>query len=116
MIEKEPITVVISEKGWIRGMKGHLADFAGLQFKDGDALKTAFHANTTDKLVIVTTGGKAYTLGADKLPGGRGQSHFRWHHNGHPWPRNRRGPARRLQTPGPCGSCSHEAHRNRIRS
>ncbi|WP_394689924.1 DNA topoisomerase IV subunit A [Hoeflea sp.] len=72
MIEKEPITVVISEKGWIRGMKGHLPDFAGLQFKDGDALKTAFHANTTDKLVIVTTGGKAYTLGADKLPGGRG--------------------------------------------
>jgi DNA gyrase/topoisomerase IV subunit A len=43
-----------------------------LQFKDGDALKLAFHANTTDKLVIVTTGGKAYTLGADKLPGGRG--------------------------------------------
>jgi topoisomerase-4 subunit A len=72
MIEKEPISVVISEKGWIRGMKGHLADFAGLQFKDGDALKIAFHANTTDKLVIVTTGGKAYTLGADKLPGGRG--------------------------------------------
>jgi topoisomerase-4 subunit A len=72
MIEKEPITVVISEKGWIRGMKGHLADYAGLQFKDGDKLKLAFHANTTDKLVIVTTGGKAYTLGADKLPGGRG--------------------------------------------
>ncbi|WP_417407745.1 DNA topoisomerase IV subunit A [Hoeflea sp.] len=72
MIEKEPITVVISEKGWIRGMKGHMADYAGLQFKDGDSLKLAFHANTTDKLVIVTTGGKAYTLGADKLPGGRG--------------------------------------------
>ena len=67
MIEKEPITVVISEKGWIRGMKGHMADYAGLQFKDGDSLKLAFHANTTDKLVIVTTGGKAYTL-----PGGRG--------------------------------------------
>jgi topoisomerase-4 subunit A len=72
MIEKEPITVVISEKGWIRAMKGHMADYAGLQFKDGDKLKLAFHANTTDKLVIVTTGGKAYTLGADKLPGGRG--------------------------------------------
>ncbi|MDP2734286.1 MAG: DNA gyrase subunit A, partial [Hoeflea sp.] len=72
MIEKEPITVVISEKGWIRGMKGHLADHAGLQFKDGDALKLAFPAYTTDKVVIVTTGGKAYTLGADKLPGGRG--------------------------------------------
>jgi topoisomerase-4 subunit A len=72
MIEKEPITVVISEKGWIRAMKGHMADYASLQFKDGDKLKLAFHANTTDKLVIVTTGGKAYTLGADKLPGGRG--------------------------------------------
>ena len=53
-------------------MKGHMADYAGLQFKDGDKLKIAFHANTTDKLLIVTTGGKAYTLGADKLPGGRG--------------------------------------------
>ncbi len=72
MIEKEPITVVISEKGWIRGMKGHLADHAALQFKDGDALKLAFPAHTTDKIVVVTTGGKAYTLGADKLPGGRG--------------------------------------------
>ncbi len=72
MIEKEPITVVISEKGWIRGMKGHLADFTALTFKDGDALKLAFPAYTTDKLVILTTGGKAYTLGGDKLPGGRG--------------------------------------------
>src|SRR5690606_12487909 len=72
MIEKEPITVVISEKGWIRGLKGHIADYSGLQFKDGDSLKIAFPANTTDKLVIVTTGGKAYTLGGDKLPSGRG--------------------------------------------
>ncbi|MDP2122020.1 MAG: DNA topoisomerase IV subunit A [Hoeflea sp.] len=72
MIEKEPITVVISDKGWIRGMKGHMAEYASLQFKDGDALKLAFPAYTTDKIVIVTTGGKAYTLGADKLPGGRG--------------------------------------------
>ncbi|MAY63775.1 MAG: DNA topoisomerase IV subunit A [Rhizobiales bacterium] len=72
MIEKEPITVVISEKAWIRGMKGHISDYSTLTFKDGDKLKTAFPAHTTDKLVIVTTGGKAYTLGADKLPGGRG--------------------------------------------
>ena len=72
MIEKEPITVVISEKAWIRGMKGHISDYSTLAFKDGDKLKTAFPAHTTDKLVIVTTGGKAYTLGADKLPGGRG--------------------------------------------
>ncbi|MFD1327160.1 DNA topoisomerase IV subunit A [Mycoplana ramosa] len=72
MIEKEPVTVVISEKGWIRALKGHLADVSGLQFKEGDALKVAFPAQTTDKILIVTTGGKVYTLGADKLPGGRG--------------------------------------------
>ncbi|MGB3814869.1 MAG: DNA topoisomerase IV subunit A [Shinella sp.] len=72
MIEKEPVTVVISEKGWIRALKGHIADTSGLQFKEGDALKVAFPAQTTDKVLILTTGGKAFTLGADKLPGGRG--------------------------------------------
>lgn len=72
MIEKEPVTVVISQKGWIRALKGHIADTAGLTFKEGDALKLTFPAQTTDKLLLLTTGGKAYTLGADKLPGGRG--------------------------------------------
>ncbi len=72
MIEKEPITVVISEKGWIRALKGHIADTSSLQFKDGDGLKVSFPAQTTDKILIFTTGGKAYTLGGDKLPGGRG--------------------------------------------
>jgi len=72
MIEKEPITVVVSEKGWIRALKGHLNDLGSLQFKEGDALKVSFHAQTTDKIIIFTTGGKAFTLGADKLPGGRG--------------------------------------------
>ena len=72
MIEKEPITVVISEKGWIRALKGHISDTSTLQFKEGDGLKVAFPAQTTDKILIVTTGGKAYTLGGDKLPGGRG--------------------------------------------
>ena len=72
MIEKEPVTVVLSQKGWIRAMKGHLADFATLSFKEGDALATAFHAETTDRLVLFTTGGKFYTLDAAKLPGGRG--------------------------------------------
>ena len=71
MIEKEPITVVISEKGWIRALKGHV-DTSGVSFKEGDSLKLAFPAQTTDKLLIVTTGGRAFTLGADKLPGGRG--------------------------------------------
>ena len=72
MIEREPVTVVVSEKGWLRAMKGHLADFSQLAFKEGDGLKLAFHAQTTDKVLVFTTGGKFYTIGADRLPGGRG--------------------------------------------
>ncbi|WP_320196596.1 DNA topoisomerase IV subunit A [Agrobacterium rosae] len=72
MIEKEPVTIVISQKGWIRALKGHMTDTSALTFKEGDGPKLAFLAQTTDKLLLVTTGGKAYTLGADKLPGGRG--------------------------------------------
>jgi topoisomerase-4 subunit A len=72
MIEKEPVTVVVSEKGWLRAMKGHLTDMAALAFKEGDSLKLAFHAQTTDKVLVFSTGGKAYTIGADRLPGGRG--------------------------------------------
>ena len=72
MVEKEPVTVVVSEKGWLRAMKGHLADFAALTFKEGDALKLAFHAQTTDKVLVFTTGGKFFTIGVDRLPGGRG--------------------------------------------
>jgi topoisomerase-4 subunit A len=72
MIEREPVTVVVSEKGWLRAMKGHLSDHASLTFKEGDSLKIAFHAQTTDKILVFTTGGKFYTIGADRLPGGRG--------------------------------------------
>ncbi|AMD61391.1 DNA topoisomerase IV subunit A [Rhizobium pusense] len=72
MIEKEPVTIVISQKGWIRALKGHMSDTSTLTFKEGDGPKLAFPAQTTDKLLLLTTGGKAYTLGADKLPGGRG--------------------------------------------
>lgn len=72
MIEKEPVTVVISQKGWMRAMKGHLASTDALTFKEGDELFLAFHAQTTDKLLVMTTGGKFYTIGADRLPGGRG--------------------------------------------
>ena len=72
MIEKEPITVVVSEKGWLRAMKGHLTDHSLFSFKEGDSLKLAFPAQTTDKIIIFTTGGKFYTIGADRLPGGRG--------------------------------------------
>ena len=72
MIEREPVTVVVSEKGWLRAMKGHLSDYSQLSFKEGDGLKLAFHAQTTDKILVFTTGGKFYTIGADRLPGGRG--------------------------------------------
>ena len=72
MIEREPVTVVVSDKGWLRAMKGHLADFSTLAFKEGDGLKLAFHAQTTDKILVLTTGGKFFTIAADRLPGGRG--------------------------------------------
>jgi len=72
MIEKEPITVVISQKGWIRALKGHQSDLSSLTFKQDDSLKLHLLAETTDKLLVFTTGGKFFTLGADKLPGGRG--------------------------------------------
>lgn len=72
MIEREPITVVVSDKGWIRTLKGHNNDLARLDFKQGDKLRLAFKAETTDKLVVVATGGRFYTLDASKLPGGRG--------------------------------------------
>ena len=73
LIEKEPVTVVLSQKGFLRAMRGHLADLSGLSFREGDGLKLAFPALTTDKLVLLSTDGRAFTLGADKLPGGRGQ-------------------------------------------
>jgi len=64
--------VVMSEKGWIRAMKGKMDDLSGLKFKEGDKLGFAVPAETTDKIIIFATNGKFYTLGADKLPGGRG--------------------------------------------
>jgi topoisomerase-4 subunit A len=73
MVEREPIMVVVSEKGWIRAMKGHAVDIAKLEFKAGDRLLTAFPAETTDKVLVFSTKGRFYTLAGDKLPGGRGQ-------------------------------------------
>jgi len=72
MTEREPVTVIVSEKGWIRAMKGHGIDTAALAFKTDDRLKVAFPAETTDRIVVASTGGRFYTLSADKLPGGRG--------------------------------------------
>ncbi|RMF08160.1 MAG: DNA topoisomerase IV subunit A [Alphaproteobacteria bacterium] len=72
MMEKEPVTVILSQKGWLRAMRGHVEDTAKLQFKQGDALKRAIHAQTTDTLVLFASNGKFFSLGIDKLPGGRG--------------------------------------------
>ncbi len=72
MIEREPITVVVSEKGWVRTLKGHIDDLSRLEFKQGDKLRIAFKAETTDKLIVFSTGGRFFTLDASKLPGGRG--------------------------------------------
>jgi topoisomerase-4 subunit A len=72
MIEKEPITVVLSDKGWIRTIKGHGADTSKLAFKDGDRLRQILQAQTTDTLLLFATNGRFYSLAADKLPGGRG--------------------------------------------
>ena len=71
-VEREPITVVLSDKGWIRALKGHLADGAELKFKDGDKLRIMVTCETTDKLCLFATNGRAYTLKASELPRGRG--------------------------------------------
>jgi topoisomerase-4 subunit A len=71
-VEREPVTVVISEKGWVRTLKGHVADLSSLAFKTDDKLDHAFFAETTSKLLAFGTNGKFYTLDVAKLPGGRG--------------------------------------------
>jgi topoisomerase-4 subunit A len=72
MVEREPITIVVSEKGWVRTLKGQMADLSSLVFKTDDKLGFAFFAETTSKLLLLSTNGKFYTLDASKLPGGRG--------------------------------------------
>jgi topoisomerase-4 subunit A len=74
MIEKEPITVILSQRGWIRAMKGHLAleQVADLKWREGDGPFIHFHAQTTDRLALFASNGRVYTLGGDKLPSARG--------------------------------------------
>jgi len=72
MIEKAPVTVILSARGWIRGASGHEPLDREFKFKEGDGPAFAFHAQTTDKLLIAADNGRFYTLGADKLPGARG--------------------------------------------
>jgi topoisomerase-4 subunit A len=70
-VEREPITVILSEKGWIRAQKGHLAADAELRFKEGDGLHLAVHAQTTDRIVLFATNGRAFTLKGEAVPRGR---------------------------------------------
>jgi len=72
LIEREPITVVVTQKGWIRALKGHGVDLSNLQYKGDDGLAFAFPTETTAKILLLSTDGKAFTLEASKLPGGRG--------------------------------------------
>jgi topoisomerase-4 subunit A len=74
MIEKEPITVILSQRGWIRAMKGHLAldQVADLKWREGDGPFIHFHAQPTDRLALFASNGRAYTLSGDKLPSARG--------------------------------------------
>ena len=72
MIEREPVTVICSEKGWIRAVGGHLADTSDIKYKEGDRRRFLMHAETTDKLLVFATNGRFYTIGVDRLPRGRG--------------------------------------------
>ena len=72
MIEREPITVICSKMGWIRAMKGHQALDSEFKFKDGDEARFAFHAETTDKLIVAGSNGRFFTVLGANLPGGRG--------------------------------------------
>jgi len=71
-ISKEPVTIVLSKMGWIRALKGKVEDLSSLKFKDGDGPDFTVAAHTTDQIIMFASNGKFYTLGADKLPGGRG--------------------------------------------
>jgi topoisomerase IV subunit A len=73
-VEREPVTIVCSDKGWIRAAKGHLDDKATgeLKYKEGDGPRFAVHAQSTDKILVFGTNGRFYTLGCDKLPSARG--------------------------------------------
>src|SRR5687767_7409445 len=72
MIEKEPVTVILSQRGWIRAARGHLPLEQDWKFKEGDGPAFALHAQTTDKLLLAADDGRFFTIGADKLPGARG--------------------------------------------
>jgi topoisomerase IV subunit A len=71
-VEREPITVLVSEKGWIRAFKGHLTELGEVKYKEGDGPRFILHAETSDKILLFASNGRFYTLPADRLPPGRG--------------------------------------------
>jgi topoisomerase-4 subunit A len=71
-VEKEPITILLSKMGWVRALKGHVADVDGVKYKEGDEERFQLLAQTTDKLILFATDGRFYTIGCDKLPRGKG--------------------------------------------
>ncbi len=73
LVEREAVTVLCSEKGWIRAVKGHNISAAEQKYKEGDGPRFAVAAETTDRLIVFGTNGRFYTIGVDRLPGGRGQ-------------------------------------------
>lgn len=72
LIEREPVTVVCSQQGWIRVLRGHLGEDAQIRFKEGDGPAFRFHASTTDRVLVFASNGRCFTLACDRLPGGRG--------------------------------------------
>ena len=72
LIEREPITIVVSRKGWVRALKGHVPEIGTLQYKGDDAFASSFFTDTSAKLLVLASNGKMFTLDASKLPGGRG--------------------------------------------
>ncbi len=72
MVIREPVTVVVSEKGWIRALRGHVTDLSGVAFKEADSLHFAFPTETTAKALLFASNGRFYTIDVSKLPGGRG--------------------------------------------
>jgi topoisomerase-4 subunit A len=72
MVEREPLTVVLSKKGWIRALKGHVQDLSGLQFKGDDGIEASFFSETKSKVMMLADNGRVFTIEAAKLPGGRG--------------------------------------------
>ncbi len=73
LVEREPVTVLCSQKGWVRAVKGHNLPAADQRYKEGDGPRFAVAAETTDRLIVFATNGRFYTIGVDRLPGGRGQ-------------------------------------------